>query len=106
MARRGLAMRSSSVSLNSRDRWRPARPVSGRTIRHVLRRIRARSSGERKQGAGLIDWLLILSSPLWLSALILLWVASWMLWLGLSATLFAVRFINANSPLWRDRKDS
>ena len=106
MARRGLAMRSSSVSLNSRDGWRPARPVSGRTIRRVLRRIRARSSGERKQGAGLIDWLLILSSPLWLSALILLWVASWMLWLGLGATLFAVRFINANSPLWRDRKDS
>ena len=93
MAKRSLAMRSSSVSLNSRDGWRPARPASGRMIRRVLRTLRARRSGDKKQGAGLIDWLFILSSPLWLSALLLLWVISWMLWLGLSATLFAVRFI-------------
>jgi hypothetical protein len=93
MARRGLAMRSSSISLNSRDGWRPARPASGRTIRRVLRRLGARSGGEKNQRSGLIDWILIVSSPLWLSALVLLWVASWMLWLGLSATLFAVRFI-------------
>ena len=86
-------MRSSSISLNSRDGWRPARPASGRMIRRVLRRLGARSGGEKNQGAGLIDWLLIVASPLWLSALVLLWVASWMLWLGLSATLFAVRFI-------------
>ena len=65
-------------------------------IRRVLRTLRARSSGDRNQGAGLIDWLLILSSPLWLSALALLWVISWMLWLGLSATLFAVRFIKVS----------
>lgn len=86
-------MGSSGVSLNSRDGWRPARPATGRMIRGVLRTLRARSGGETKQGAGLIDWLLILSSPLWLSALVLLWVVSWMLWLGLSATLLAVRFI-------------
>lgn len=99
-------MRSSRVSLNSRDGWRPARPVSGRMIRSVLRRLRARSGGDENQGAGLIDWLLILSSPLWLSALVLLWVVSWMIWLGLSATLFAVHFFRANFSLWRDRKDS
>lgn len=86
-------MRSSSVSLNSRNGWRPARPASGRMIRRVLRTLRARSGGETNQGAGLIDWLLILSSPLWLSALVLLWVISWMIWLGLSATLLAVRFV-------------
>lgn len=105
MARRGLAMRSSSVPLG-RAGWRPARPASGRMIRRVLRTLRARSGGDKNQGAGLIDWLLILSSPLWLSALVLLWVVSWMLWLGLGATLFAVRFINANFPSRRDRKVS
>ncbi len=93
MARRGLAMRSSSISLNSRDGWRPARPASGRMIRRVLHSLGARSGGDKNQSAGLVDWLLILSSPLWLSALVLLWVASWMLRLGLSATLFVVRFI-------------
>jgi hypothetical protein len=93
MARRGLAMRSSSISLNSRDGWRPARPASGRMIRRVLHRLGARSGGDKNQSAGLVDWLLILSFPLWLSALVLLWVASWMLRLGLSATLFVVRFI-------------
>ena len=93
MGKRGLAMRSSSVSLNSRSGWRPARPASGRIIRRVLRTLRARSGGENNQSAGLIDWLLILSSPLWLFALILVWIVSWMLWLGLSAILLVARSI-------------
>jgi hypothetical protein len=93
MGKRGLAMRSSSVSLNSRSGWRPTRPASGRIIRRVLRTSRARSGGENNQSAGLIDWLLILSSPLWLFALILLWIVSWMLWLGLSAILLVARSI-------------
>lgn len=84
-------IRSSSVSLNDQGRWRPARPVSDRTIRRVLRKVRERASGKNNKGASLIDLLFVLTSPIWLTALVLLWAVAWMLWLGVGATLLFVR---------------